>query len=78
MSELDDLLSGLNNRDLLVRMLTYAIRCPAVAESALGKLEPEHFNEATQLEFMYTWLVARLYWRDPAMSPYRPYRPAGM
>jgi RecA/RadA recombinase len=69
MSELDDVLSGLSSRELLVRLLTYAIRCPAVAELAVPKLEPLHFNEATQLEFVYVWLAARLYWQEHGTTP---------
>jgi RecA/RadA recombinase len=68
-SELDALLAGLGSRDLLLRMLTYAIRCPAVAELAVPKLEPADFNEATQFEFAYVWLAARSYWRDHSNAP---------
>ena len=69
MSEFDELLAGLGNRDLLVRMLTYAIRCPAIAEVAMAKLDPVNFNEATQSEFVYTWLAARVYWHDHGSTP---------
>lgn len=69
MGELSEILTGFNNRQLLVRMLTYAIRCPAVATAALPRLEPTHFNEMTQLEFAYTWLAARLYWQQHGSVP---------
>ena len=69
MSELDDVLSGFGNRGLLVRLLTYSIRCPVIAGLAVPRLEPLHFNEATQLEFVYVWLAARVYWQDHGTVP---------
>ena len=69
MSELDDVLSGLSSRDLLVKLLTYAVRCPSVAELAVTKLEPLHFNEATQVEFVYVWFAAKVYWQEHGTVP---------
>ena len=63
--------SEISSRDALVRMLTYAIRCPPVARVAVERLIATHFDEATQLEFMTTWHSAQEYWRVYQQAPTR-------
>jgi len=69
MPELSDSLSEINSRALLVRLLTYAIRCPEVARVATEKLSPIHFNESTQLEFLIVWRVASALWEEYEQVP---------
>lgn len=69
MSDLDDALRELGGRNMLVRMLTYAIRCPQVARIAAQKLQPMHFNEATQFEFVIVWHVASAMIREYSQPP---------
>jgi len=49
----------INSRGLLVRLLTYAIRCPSVARLAMQKVQPTYFDQATQLDFFMVWFVAQ-------------------
>lgn len=64
-----DSLGGINSRGLLVRLLTYAIRCPTVAQVAVQKLDPTYFDAATQFEFQSVWAAARTYWQEFGEAP---------
>jgi len=61
---------GINSRGLLVRMLTYAIRCPKVARSAMLQLKATHFDESTQLDFFMVWFVAQQLWSKTGAVPH--------
>ena len=65
---LDDI-GTIDSRGLLVRMLTYAVRCPPVAQVAVQKLDPGYFDAATQFEFQSVWLAAKLYWAEFGTAP---------
>lgn len=65
---LDDL-GGINSRGLLVRLLTYVVRCPQVAQIAVQKLDPTHFDSTTQFEFQSIWAAARYYWQEFGQAP---------
>ena len=54
---------------MLIRMLTYAIRCPEVARTAIDRLSPLDFDESTQLDFMVVWHVAQMYWSEYSRIP---------
>lgn len=60
----------INSRGLLVRLLTYAVRCPAVARVAAQKMQPTHFDEATQLDFFMVWFVAQQIWLKSGAAPH--------
>jgi KaiC/GvpD/RAD55 family RecA-like ATPase len=60
----------INSRGLLVRLLTYAIRCPKVARVAMVRLKPTHFDEATQLDFFMVWFVAQQLWLNGGTIPH--------
>lgn len=69
MGDLSDSLNEISSRDLLIRMVTYAVRCPEVAKVATEKLSPTHFDEGTQLEFMMVWHVASTLWNTYQTVP---------
>jgi hypothetical protein len=50
-------------------MLTYAVRCPPVAQLAVMKLDPAYFDASTQFEFQSVWVAARLYWQQFGAPP---------
>jgi len=56
------MLREINSRGLLVRLITYAIRCPEVARVAVLRLKPTYFSEETQLDFFIVWFVAQQLW----------------
>ena len=60
----------INSRGLLVRLLTYAVRCPEVARLAIQKMQPTHFEEATQLDFFMVWFVAQQLWLKSGTVPH--------
>lgn len=61
----------INSRGLLVRLLTYAVRCPGVARKAITQLQPVHFDEATQLDFFMVWFVAQQLWMTGGTVPHK-------
>ena len=66
----DTPLRGINSRGLLVRMLTYAIRCPKVAHAAIAQLKATYFDEATQIDFFMVWFVAQQLWVKGGAVPH--------
>lgn len=60
----------INSRGLLVRFVTYAIRCPKVARLAVERLQPTHFDEATQIDFFLIWFVAQQMWLRGGAVPH--------
>jgi len=60
----------INSRGLLVRLLTYAVRCPKVARVASTQLQPTHFDESTQLDFFMVWFVAQQIWLKGGAAPH--------
>ena len=54
---------------MLIRMLTYTVRCPEVARIAIDRLSPLDFDESTQLDFMVVWHVAQMYWIEYSRVP---------
>ena len=64
-----DSLGGISSRGLLVRMLTYAVRCPPVAQLAVQKIDPTYFDASTQFEFQSVWVAAKLFWESFGTTP---------
>lgn len=69
MPEVSELVGEFGGRDAVLRLMTYAIRCPKVALAAVGRILPTDFNPTTEQDIQIIWTAAQAYWKQYSSAP---------